>query len=803
MKRHPLPDHSPRRDARSRDRRPSRRHTFAPTLVRLEDRRLLTSAVFADSFGAGPTNSVSVEAEAVDATGSTYLTGNFSGTVSFGARTLTSPSLRNIFVAKLDASGAVVWAVGMGSSSTSGDFGRALALDPAGNLVVTGFYSGSGDFGGVTLTDSGQQDVFVEKLDKATGAVLWAKGFGGVGLDLGQSVAVDPNGNVYVTGSYQDTASFGAGGQLTAPDASSTDIFVTKLNSSGTVLWAKSLGGAGQNSGFGIAVDASSNVYVTGNYTGSGPFGNVLLVSAGDSDVFVARLDSAGNVVWAISQGGPGHDDSTAVAVDSAGNVYTTGDFVGTASFGALTLTSAGQDDAFVERLDAAGHVVWAKGFGGAGFDAGFGLTVDGAGNVYSTGVFQGQANFGGVPLTSNGDYDTYFLKLNPAGATLNALDLGSTAGDQAYQVAVGGPNADVTLVGSYGAQFNVLNYGLPAAASGYVVRLNLSSPAAAESVSNFDGVGYSQIAVWRPSTSQWFALVSTGGHLVGTFGGPTDVPVAGDYDSLGHAEMAVYRPSTGQWFAKGPGGGHLVGVFGTSTDVPVPGDYDGTGHSELAYFRPSTSQWFVQGLSGSRLVGTLGASTDVPVPGDYFGVGHTEIAVFRPSTGQWFVAGPNGNVLFATFGGRGDVPVPGNLEGTGATEAAVFRPSTSQWFVHGQSGNHLLNVFGSPKLIDIPTEATAGALAQLGYHPGGGGGFSVHGESIGGGSNGFALVAGPGGGAAPGVGHATAAPTPSPASFRSSGSGGRSAFVVKQGSTATKVKADAAGRRSGRLPSR
>jgi hypothetical protein len=128
----------------------------------------------------------------------------------------------------------------------------------------------------------------------------------------------------------------------------------------------------------------------------------------------------------------------------------------------------------------------------------------------------------------------------------------------------------------------------------------------------------------------------------------PNDIPVPGDYDGVGHTELAVFRPSTGQWLVLGPSGARALGTFGLPTDIPAPGDYDGVGHTELAVFRPSTGQWFVLGPNGARALGTLGVPTDIPAPGDYDGVGNTELAVFRSSSAQWFIARqPSGSVTF------------------------------------------------------------------------------------------------------------------------------------------------------------
>jgi hypothetical protein len=247
------------------------------------------------------------------------------------------------------------------------------------------------------------------------------------------------------------------------------------------------------------------------------------------------------------------------------------------------------------------------------------------------------------------------------------------------------------------------------------------------DSTLDFDGVGHSVPAVYRPSTAQWFASSSGGGHLLGTFGATnlTDIPVPADYDGIGKTELAVFRPSTAQWFVLGPKGSRLLGTFGATNlaDIPVPGDYDGDGKSEMAVFRPATAQWFVMGPKGGYLLGTFGATNlaDIPVPGDYDGVGHAEMAVFRPATAQWFVLGPKGSHLLGTFGAKdlADIPVPGDYDAVGHAEMAVFRPSTAQWFVMSPQGGHLAKdaggLFGAKNLTDIPLEGQAASLKRFG----------------------------------------------------------------------------------------
>jgi hypothetical protein len=320
---------------------------------------------------------------------------------------------------------------------TSNDSGYSIAVDSSGNVYTTGFFEGTVDFdpgaGTTTLTSAGSADVFVSKLD-SSGALVWAKSFGGASNDVGRSIAVDSSGNVYTTGFFEGTVDFDPGaGTSNLTSAGGADVFVSKLNSSGVLVWAKSFGGASLDVGISIAVDSSGNVYTTGYFQGTADFdpgaGTSNLTSAGDFDIFVSKLDSSGNFVWAKSFGAAAVDTGNSIAVDSSGNVYTTGIFAGTVDFdpgaGTTTLTSAGSVDIFVSKLDSSGALVWAKGFGGASLDVGNSIAVDSSGNVYTSGYFNGTADFdpgaGTSTLTSAGGADIFVLKLTSSGEALVA----------------------------------------------------------------------------------------------------------------------------------------------------------------------------------------------------------------------------------------------------------------------------------------------------------------------------------------------------------------------------------------------
>ncbi|GAB3204302.1 ribosomal protein S11 [Pontibacter aydingkolensis] len=231
---------------------------------------------------------------------------------------------------------------------------------------------------------------------------MWAKQSVGTtrsSIEHGRSVARDATGNTYTTGSFGNYISFGST-MLTSSGTSdvssgSTDIFIVKHDASGNTIWAQRAGGTSFDYGYGIALDASGNAYVTGSFQGTASFGNITLTSSGNNDIFVAKYDASGNVLWAQKAGGSSSDNGYGIAVDGSGNAYVTGSLQGAASFGHISLTSRGYNDAFVAKYDASGNVLWAQRYGDSVEDYGYGISVDASGNAYVTGwLFHGYSFF-------------------------------------------------------------------------------------------------------------------------------------------------------------------------------------------------------------------------------------------------------------------------------------------------------------------------------------------------------------------------------------------------------------------------
>src|SRR5688572_19073688 len=236
---------------------------------------------------------------------------------------------------------------------------------------------------------------------------VWARRAGGIEADAASRVAVDAGGNSYVTGIFRGNAIFGTD-NLTS--SGNTDIFVAKYDASGNVLWAKQAGGQDIDAAKNIEVDGNGNSYITGEFRGSATFGSTTLTSTGYYDCFIAKYDADGNMVWAKQSGGAGLEMGRGIAVDGSGNCYITGYFEGSATFGSTTLTSSGDEDIFIARYDALGNVLWAKQAGGTTKDAAVGIAVYGSGTSYITGEFQGQATFGSTTLTSTSSLPDIFV---------------------------------------------------------------------------------------------------------------------------------------------------------------------------------------------------------------------------------------------------------------------------------------------------------------------------------------------------------------------------------------------------------
>jgi hypothetical protein len=237
---------------------------------------------------------------------------------------------------------------------------------------------------------------------------------GGPGWDTSRALAADPFGNVLLTGGFTDTIDLD-GTVLFAQGQ--RDIFVTKIDSSGDVVWGGQLGSPGefdQDYGRSVAVDASGNVVITGRFEGSLDVGRGPEASAGGRDIFLAKINPDGDALWGRVFGGAADDNVRDVSVNAAGEVVLTGSFGAQIDFGGGALTSAGDHDVFVARFDAGGQHLWSKRLGETGYQTGTAVTWSPAGQLAIAGEFYGSVDLGGGPLVEAGDGDLFLVMLTP-----------------------------------------------------------------------------------------------------------------------------------------------------------------------------------------------------------------------------------------------------------------------------------------------------------------------------------------------------------------------------------------------------
>jgi hypothetical protein len=379
---------------------------------------------------------------ATDASGNILVTGYFtSSSITFGTTTLTNASstgTADIFLVKYDAGGNVLWAKSAGGSPN--DYGHSVATYAGGNILVTGSFSSSTiTFGTTTLTNAypPNSDIFLVKYD-AGGNVLWAISAGGTNWDHGISVSTDASGNILVAGYFASSLLTFGTTTLTPASVGIFDIFLVKYDAGGNVLWAKSEGGSASDICNSICTDASGNILVTGYFSSSSiSFGTTTLTNAGNSDIFIVKYDTGGNVLWAKSEGGSAFDKGNSIFTDVSGNILVTGFFISSSiTFGTTTLTNAGTANFFIVKYDAGGNVLWAKSGGGSANDESTNVSTDVSGNILVTGVFNSPSiTFGTTTLTNAGISDIFLVKYDSVGNILWAKSAGGSTDDYGNSV--------------------------------------------------------------------------------------------------------------------------------------------------------------------------------------------------------------------------------------------------------------------------------------------------------------------------------------------------------------------------------
>ena len=321
------------------------------------------------------------------------------------------------------------WARSAGVSNN--DYGNSITTDDLNNVYITGRFDGVVDFdpgaGISTLTSNGGSDIFIQKLD-SDGNFIWAKSMGGTASDYGLSITTDASNNVYATGRFSRTVDFDPStSTANLTSVGSFDIFVLKLDKNGNFEWAKSFGGSSGDYGYSVSINNSNQVLITGYFRNTVDFdpstNTFNLISKGGYDIFIEKLDSDGNFIWAKSVGGTASDYGYSIISDRFDNIYISGRYSSTVDFdpnvGTFNSTAVGGTDVYIEKLDANGNFIWVKTIEGTSNGYGNSLDIDTSGNILLTGRFRGTMDFD--PSSSNFNitavsYDIFIQKLDQNG---------------------------------------------------------------------------------------------------------------------------------------------------------------------------------------------------------------------------------------------------------------------------------------------------------------------------------------------------------------------------------------------------
>lgn len=703
---------------------------------------------------------------AFDSSGNVYITGrtnspNYPTTAGAFDTVLYSGS-SDAFVTKLNESGSgLIYSTFAGGQNF--DSGNGIVVDTSGNAYVTGqtedaaidfpVFTGSFDIG-----HNGGTDAFAIKFNASGSGVLYSTFLGGSGDDIGNSIAIDSSGNVYITGVTPGNAFPTTAGAFDSTPNGDNDIFVTKLNAGGSALpYSTLLGGGNRDVGNDIAVDSSGSAYITGFSLGSSyptTAGAFNIVHNGGSDVVVTKLNSTGSdLVYSTYIGDASSDSASGIAVDSAGNVYITGE---TSSVSYPTTSNAFDQikssffDAFVTELNANGSgLVYSTYIGAGEFDYGKSIAVDLLGNVYFTGdtFYAFTTNYPTTPEVfqpdPNGGLDVFVSKFGDFSIAGRTLDYYGDAIPN-VRIALSGLSSGFVLSDTEGffgfTDTSSGNFAVSATRPLYVFNPGTFQFPSLQTNQNLTFVGQpapsGPTAASAPlggnvrSTAGNVGLPNTRLTLINTVGGDVNVVMTdanGNYEFESVTTGAFYLvvaeregyDFAPQIFEVNHFGQNLKLDFLASPNSPRPvDDFDGDGKSDLAVFRPDEGNWYILNSQDNSVeTVNFGLNGDIPVASDYDGDGRADIAVYRPTNGNWYrLDSSDGEFHAIHFGSAEDIPVPADFDGDGKIDLAVFRPSNGIWHrLNSSDGHYSQTQFGISTDQPIAADYDSDGKADLG----------------------------------------------------------------------------------------
>lgn len=396
-----------------------------------------------------------------DPTGNSILTGYFSGQIQFNDSTETAVSgLNDILLAKFDPNGNMLWLQRFGGNQA--DRGHKVVTDASGNIYVTGYFAGSMTMGSFTLnSNGGSRDIFLAKLNPA-GVVLWARSDGGSSEETPYGLAVDTQGSPVITGRFEGTSTIGGTTYTSQfnpfAGAPGFDIFIAKFTTAGTPVWTKKGNSRQDDTGLAVVCDNSNNVYVTGQYSDTMTFITQTINNQVNNAGYVAKLSSNGDFVW-FDKLGATQTYANAIRINSSNELYVTGNFLGTMNILANSvntqLTNPYIKKIFLIKIGAAnGNYIWGRAQGSDSDVNARGLTLDNSENVFICGDFR--CNFDEYRDSTDtglwntvGFRDIFVSKFSPGGGMIWNKHSGGKKEDLCYALANGGNDKPI-FAGSF-----------------------------------------------------------------------------------------------------------------------------------------------------------------------------------------------------------------------------------------------------------------------------------------------------------------------------------------------------------------
>ncbi len=346
----------------------------------------------------------------MDINGNVLITGEFRGKSTFGDTTFNTESGYHMFLAKYDSDGRSLWAVKGGGYGDSVGFG--VAVDKKGSIYLTGCFDESAKFGTIELIGGERgNSMFLIKYNEY-GETLWSVRAISTVSAGGHDLVVDRNGDICLIGHFYGTVDFAHSSLASLSSNTDGDTFIAKYDSLGKEIWVKKMGSTVEIGGSSLCVDSDDNIIITGHFKGTVTFGPDVLVSSGIYyDMFLAKCDSLGNEIWAIKPTKTTEAGGSGVVADSNSNVYVTGHFYDTITFGEASFKSSGLNDMFLIKFDEFGQIEWAVKGGGKGADNGDAIGLDRNEIIYIMGGFTKGATFGTTILDTKERGNLYLAK--------------------------------------------------------------------------------------------------------------------------------------------------------------------------------------------------------------------------------------------------------------------------------------------------------------------------------------------------------------------------------------------------------